>query len=412
MLHPFEELGTKITSEWDKYDHRDDNFEAIATSLLDESRLLHRVTPEEVIDWLMRSEKLPKQDAYEFGQPPIVAFEAEKFFIQVLFWLDSSTSIHEHGFSGAFGVLAGSSVHSRYEFEPVDPEPAKLRLGRIKYLYSELLGRGDIRPITRGNAFAHGLFHLEWPSVSVVVRTHKSDQQTPQYSYFKPYLAIDPFYAPALPTVQLRMLESLDRMDRKLFWAHAQRLAAACEPWTLFRVVCAAHAHVDEKEQWHNFVADASARHPQMIEKMIRCSEEMKREMKLLSLRGKVLNPTHKFLLGLLLNVPDRTVLYRLIAERFPAMDPESLVLCWLTEIFDDKAKGIKLTPLSSLLLQLAMHSSSFDDVEPVLSKRFGSYPGSMMPVRQLWDKIRDIDVFAPLFTAGEKASQVMGQAA
>lgn len=412
MLHPFKELGTRIAAEWAKCDHRYDGFETIATSLLDESRLLHRVAPEEIMAWLMRSEKVPKQDAYEFGQPPVVVFESEKFFIQVLFWLDSSTSIHEHSFCGAFGVLAGSSVHSRYEFESDDPAPATLRLGRTRYLYSELLGQGDIRSIARGNEFAHALFHLEWPSVSVVVRTHKSDQQAPQYSYFKPYLAIDPFYAPALPAVQLRMLESLERIDRKLFWAHAQTLATACEPWTLFRIVCAAHGHRDDEEEWLSFLEQASARHLDMVEKMVRCSEEMQRETKLLSLRGKVLDPTHKFLLGLLLNVPDRTVLYHLIAQRFPYADPESLVLRWLSEIFDDKEKGIKLTAVSRLLLQLAMHHSSFEEAELILEKCFDGDAGKRQAMRKLWDKIRGIDIFAPLFTEGEKASRAMGEAA
>jgi hypothetical protein len=34
--------------------------------------------------------------------------------IEALFWVDGTTSIHQHSFSGAFQVLAGKSIHSRY----------------------------------------------------------------------------------------------------------------------------------------------------------------------------------------------------------------------------------------------------------------------------------------------------------
>jgi hypothetical protein len=46
-----------------------------------------------------------------FGDPPITLFVGPRFYIDVYYWLDSTTAIHEHGFSGAFQVLHGASVH-------------------------------------------------------------------------------------------------------------------------------------------------------------------------------------------------------------------------------------------------------------------------------------------------------------
>jgi hypothetical protein len=414
LLQPFEDLGRKVSAAWEQSDYRNDAFSKIAASSLEDSRLLNRIAPNEVVDWILTSGKVPPQDVHDFGQPPIVVYQGENFFIQVLFWLDSSTSIHEHGFSGAFGVLAGSSVHSRYVFEPEEPGPARLRLGKTKFLCSELLSQGSVRSIERGNGFAHSLFHLDQPSVSVVVRTHKSEQDTPQYSYFKPYLAVDPFYAPPLPTIQLRMLESLGLIDPKLFWKHARTLATSCEPWTLFRVICAAHAYEKDRDEWRAFLEHASSRDPRMIQRMVRCSEEMSRESKLLSLRKTVLDPTHRFLLALLMNVPNRKVLYQLVAERIPSSDPEPLVLRWLTEIFDDPQKGIKLSPLSTVLLRLAVRHSDFELAEPALMThfRFNAASEKMPTMRKLWDAIRSLDVLAPLFTCEGSADRELGEAA
>ncbi|MFN2514442.1 MAG: hypothetical protein ABR568_23900, partial [Pyrinomonadaceae bacterium] len=54
---------------------------------------------------------LPHQYDVEgrFGNPPITLFAGPRFHIDVYYWLDGTTSIHQHSFTGAFQVLLGSS---------------------------------------------------------------------------------------------------------------------------------------------------------------------------------------------------------------------------------------------------------------------------------------------------------------
>jgi len=66
-----------------------------------------------------------------FGQPPITLFHHDRFYIEALFWLSSTTSIHQHAFAGAFSVLAGSSVQARYRFEPRTGVERRLRFGHV-----------------------------------------------------------------------------------------------------------------------------------------------------------------------------------------------------------------------------------------------------------------------------------------
>ena len=70
-------------------------------------------------DWTAQQRPLPKQVNFNsgFGQPPLVVFEAPGFYIEVLSWFPSRTSIHGHGFTGAFRVLDGYSLQVGYRFE-------------------------------------------------------------------------------------------------------------------------------------------------------------------------------------------------------------------------------------------------------------------------------------------------------
>ena len=74
---------------------------------------------------------------------------------------------------------------------------------------SELLKRGDVRPIVPGKEFIHALFHLERPSTTIAVRTYGAPQAQPQYSYRKPHLAVDPFFREETLTKKLQTVSLL-----------------------------------------------------------------------------------------------------------------------------------------------------------------------------------------------------------
>jgi hypothetical protein len=44
-------------------------------------------------------------------------YAGRRFYVEVVFWAEGTTAIHQHSFSGAFQVLVGSSIHTLYGFE-------------------------------------------------------------------------------------------------------------------------------------------------------------------------------------------------------------------------------------------------------------------------------------------------------
>lgn len=62
--------------------------------------------------------RLPPQRGHDqgFGQPAITLYSGERFLIEALCWHTGTPAIHHHAFSGAFRVMTGRSVHSRYSY--------------------------------------------------------------------------------------------------------------------------------------------------------------------------------------------------------------------------------------------------------------------------------------------------------
>src|SRR5262249_17465041 len=154
--------------------------------------------------------RFPRQELdNEFGQPPLNVYVNERFSIEVLFWLDGTPAIHEHAFAGAFHVLAGASIHSQYAFDLHERVSRRLLLGDLRLRGVEQLGQGDTRPIRPGPQFIHAVFHLDRPSVTVVVRTPSKKELLPQYSYCKPSAAYAHFELGEQMTRQLQLLAML-----------------------------------------------------------------------------------------------------------------------------------------------------------------------------------------------------------
>ena len=90
---------------WLACDNRDDAFPAVASRALRESSLLQRASQAELVEWFLTESRLPDQQFRDFGQPALTLYKGDKFYIELLYWLDSTTAIHQHSFAGAFGVF-------------------------------------------------------------------------------------------------------------------------------------------------------------------------------------------------------------------------------------------------------------------------------------------------------------------
>src|SRR5262245_16745461 len=159
----FQDLGARVQARWRAAGFDVEAFPDLALAALAETPPSRLVTVDEIVDWVRTAAALPFQPNLHsrFGEPPLTVFHAERFYIEVLFWLDGTTAIHQHSFSGAFHVLAGSSIHSEYTFTTAEQLNLRLKLGEVQLGSAELLQAGASRRIEPQDRFIHALFHLD-----------------------------------------------------------------------------------------------------------------------------------------------------------------------------------------------------------------------------------------------------------
>jgi hypothetical protein len=261
-----------------------------------------------------------------FGEPPLTLYRERDFYIELLFWHTGTTGVHEHRFSGAFLVAEGSSLHCRYRFEGGETITPSFRLGEVSLTSVEVLERGMARPIPCGPALIHSVFHLDAPSVTVVVRTPRRRGIEAEYRY--PHLAIDPAARDAVTIKRLQLLALM----RRTGWGDYVPLVCdtihRCDIVAGFHVMSKARLHLDDRD--FRTVASAMLRkHPRRAEALLRVAAEDRLKWRIAQLRERVVSAELRFFLGILLNVPDRERVCDAIRQRFPRTDPAARIHSW-----------------------------------------------------------------------------------
>jgi len=182
-------LGRDVAQRWLRRSGKSDFAKIAFTSLID-ARLHEHFSLTQIINWVGKSRQFPPQyGVANFGEPAITLFVGEGFYIELYFWLRPNISIHDHGFTGAFTVLLGSSLHIRYNFENKSAH-GNAQCGMLHALDPQELEPGDVCLIPSGIRMIHQVWHLEKPTVSLVVRTEGITTDEPQRTYFLPGLAV------------------------------------------------------------------------------------------------------------------------------------------------------------------------------------------------------------------------------
>src|SRR5262245_23314034 len=172
----FNQLGERIEDLWRATNYNEERLPEIAADALKRAALPEKLSAWDVVAWSLKQNELPPQRDLpaKFGDPPITLYVAPRFHIDVYFWFEGTTAIHQHGFCGAFQVLLGSSIHSWYQFEQREVINTFTEFGEMRLKVCELLEVGDVQEIWAGRQYIHSLFHLDQPSATIVVRTDKT----------------------------------------------------------------------------------------------------------------------------------------------------------------------------------------------------------------------------------------------
>jgi hypothetical protein len=335
----FRELGQAVLSAWKRENFSPTSFPGIAARQLEKRKPCRQVALPDLIREFLLNDDQPPQTASGFGQPELIVFEHPRFYVQVLFWLDGTTQIHQHEFSGAFHVLAGSSLHSEYSFENAHPVTAHFRVGDLRPVRTELLETGRTVQIQSGGGCIHSLFHLESPSLTVVVRTHSDPGSGPQFTYLPPHVAVDPFFTDALTSRRTQLLDVLEQREDPAYAELVRTMIADLDFERGFFVLQNCYQALRRLGEWERTWKVFARRHGTLARKIPPTLEEIARRDALVGLRATITHPPHRFFLALLLNVPDLRTLQMLIKERFGG-DPTRTIMQWAEELSETSEEG------------------------------------------------------------------------
>src|SRR6266436_2335010 len=422
-MRQFEELGVLVESRWRAQNYNEDLFPEIASQTLAESDLTGQVDPWEIIRWVHTTAELPRQQDRKanFGNPPITLFHGPRFYVDVYFWLDGTTTIHQHAFSGASQVLLRSSVHSHARFEKDREINPYFVTGEVLLQDVSLLQKGDIREIRPGPGFIHSLFHLERPSATITVRSDHSPHDAIQYSYLKPYLAFDPFFEEDSLTKKVQTVSLLLSMKHPEADRFIGDLIDASDFQTTFAILDTAFGFLanndleglfqlsKSRDRLEAMMDRARRKHGALTDLLPPVFEERQRQNDIAKRRGMIEGKDHRFFLALLLNVPERTMVLDLIRQKFSEADPVDLAVGWIKEmaairIFgspEPNVLGIRdfetgdLTLFEGLLRGLSLEETK------VLAASKSSFPQNhRLPIEDLIGRIKTLPLFKAIFTS------------
>ncbi len=327
------------------------------------------IAPVDVLAWIADSRDLPVQEdiTASFGEPPLTIVNRPEFYIQVLFWRDGTTRVHQHAFSGAFAVLSGSSIHVEYTFEKAITVSDQFTTGRLHHKSTEHLVAGDCRKIRSGSSFIHSVFHLDHPTISVVVRNHGDDGSTTQLAY-RPTVALDLF---ELSPDCIRKLQTLDLVFEE---SKAEELLASmitssdiATTYLLLEQITRKRGRVGALS---DLLAHAEALHGKPALAFAESLSDLLREENIVERRKAIREPDHRRILALLLTVPNRESILAMLATMKPAIDPVETLMKGLREMLSldappewgPNALGLALDEEALTFLERVLQGATIDE--------------------------------------------------
>jgi len=339
----FEKLGRTVLERWQQQNFSLEAFPELTQIAIDEAPPSENVDIEEMIHEFLANDAQPFQSQSGFGQPEIVAYNDPRFYIQILFWMEGTTEIHQHEFSGAFHVMHGSSVHSEYDFLNAKSVTPHIRIGDVRPKKIELLETGRTVPITSGRDCIHSLFHLDTPSVTVVIRTHHDPGTGPQLNYLPPHIAIDPTHADALTHRRKQLLDVLENVDHPSYATLVSEMIETLDFERGFSTLLHTMPRLQDLGDWEPVLKAFENKHGDLAIGVPATLAESLRRESIAQMRYQIDHPDHRFFLALLMNIQNGKDIQALITERFPDRPPIDTILGWAEELIEPTDYGLTL---------------------------------------------------------------------
>ncbi len=359
----------------------DENFGEIAAEILANDSFVSLLDPEELLPHIIEgcSEIADLQVPGEFSDLQLILYADEQVEVQLLYWLSATTSVHNHGFDGAFRVIEGRSIHSRFEFTPAFEERDGLVLGQLSLTETELLEPGAIRRISSGFENIHSVYHLGFPSVTLLIATARSNPKCATYEFRGGGVAVDRSKTDLLVIRQVQALRILARtgapfVSQLISWMELNGPSAAY--WGL-RALDPEISALDTADR--SALEAALFKHPELA-MVLHAIRREKIIARLVNLRTAISDETARLILALFMNVPDAGA-WPAMAVEFMGLTPQfrSKVEHALATIFAAPAwrsmPEAQCEELCRLLIQLFSSGTSGEPVSSDLLAALQSHP-------------------------------------
>lgn len=404
-------LGEHVEAEWKLAQFDDDAFPSIAEAAL-KSADLSGYDCAEVASAAVISDDMPAQHdpKAEFGQPPLTLFAGRQsaFFVQLLHWFDGAPDIHDHTFGGAFAVVQGSSIHTTYAFDSVERVNRALVVGRLTTCAAEVLRTGSIRRIVGGRGFIHSTFHIDSPSVTLVVRTI-DDRQWEPHRYWKCGLAEQPYYSPPTLARRLQLLSAIAATSPGRYEATLVEACKGADAYSAYRYLAHAYSAGGTLETtYHRARSAVGDRLGQVVDVFHRSYLERTRVQFIVRRRSVVQDSDHRFLLGLLTHGADRRTIVRLTMDREHAPDESAAIRIlagWIEEIATLREPnraptqlGLDLDPTSLECLLELVQGYTAPQVAERLALKHEISGETREEIFALCEALRSAPLFEPMF--------------
>jgi hypothetical protein len=211
----------------------------------------------------------------------------------------------------------------------------------------EVLESGRTVPIISGTQTIHSLFHLDSPSVTVVVRTQHDPGTGPQFNYLPPHIAIDPHFSDKLTMRRKQLLDVLGQTEDESYAERVSEMIAELDFERGFSVLHHCRGYLQQLDQWEPILDAFEMKHGVLAAGVAATLNEDARRSIIKSLRSTIIEPEHRFFLALLMNAPTRDDLLALVAQRFPGEAPVAIVLRWVEEMTEVSDHGVTILDAS-----------------------------------------------------------------
>lgn len=404
MLSFFKDLGDRIERSWLTHNYDEEIFPSLAIEALEAKPPSANVKVDEIIEFAFQQAPFRQPANQElFGEPPIMLYFSPRFYIEALFWFSGTTAIHEHSFSGAFSVLAGSSVHSHWRFARQGTVNSRMLFGQLERVSTEILSPGGTRPIHSGDRLIHQLFHLEVPSVTIVVRTYVDRHHLPQYAYLLPGLALDDKDRDSSYVRRSMLLDAMMRGSIPGLEHYCQRLVDESDLESIFYYFSMLYRRKIDRALLEKLTTRAQERFGSIIRLFQEVYAWDRRTRIIVALRSKVSDSGPRFLLAILMLMPNRDAIFEAVRLRDPETDPLTSIESWLEGLSKDMI-GFAFDNANRLIFRGLVQGLNEDAILEQLSQTFKG--DSVTENRELLmthiRKMASSDLFFPLFSESQ----------